>query len=220
MGTKLMKKMVAMVVALAMIMTSGLAVFAAEQSPKGDSTPTPAATKITEAAKDVTSTGNYSKKTLKVYWGAVSGAESYNVYLNGKLWASKVSGTSTTLTGLKANAKYDITVEAVNSAGNGPQTKAVNMTLSKRWVKTTKITKITKGKKKATVKWKKVKGATGYQVLYSKDGKTWKTKYIKGGKKTKATIKKLKKGKWYFKVRPVKGKYLGIRSGKKSVKVK
>lgn len=47
------------------------------------------------------------------------------------------------------------------------------------------------GKKKATVSWSQVSKASGYQVSCKVNGKT-KTVQIKGGKKTRATIKKLK----------------------------
>ena len=59
-----------------------------------------------------------------------------------------------------------------------------------------------KNKKKKTVvlSWKKVKGATGYQIQYSANGTVKKT--MKNTKKTKLTIKKLKKKKTYsFRVR-------------------
>lgn len=74
-----------------------------------------------------------------------------------------------------------------------------------------KITKVIVGKKKISVKFKKVKGAKGYVVQYSlkKNFKKAKTVQIK---KLKATVKKLKKGKrYYIRVRAYK------LSGKKKV---
>lgn len=62
-----------------------------------------------------------------------------------------------------------------------------------------------KNKKKKTVvlSWKKVKGATGYQIQYSANGTV--KKKVKNTKKTKFTIKKLKKKKTYsFRVRAYK----------------
>lgn len=72
----------------------------------------------------------------------------------------------------------------------------INVKLAK-----TKITSKKAGKKKATLKWKKVAGAKKYQVFMSskKKGKFKKAMTVKT---TKATVKKLKKGKaYYFKVR-------------------
>ena len=61
--------------------------------------------------------------------------------------------------------------------------------------------KVTFKKLKATVKWKKTKGVTGYKIVYKlKTSKKWKT--LKSTKALKAVTKKLKKGKKYqFKVR-------------------
>ena len=61
--------------------------------------------------------------------------------------------------------------------------------------------KLTAGKKKFTVQWKKDKKADGYQVQYSTDKKFKKNvKNVVIGKKqtTKQTIKKLKTGKKYY----------------------
>lgn len=68
-----------------------------------------------------------------------------------------------------------------------------------------KVTKVTRGKRKITVKWKKfskkqLKYIDGFRIVYSTDPefeKGVKTKYVKK-KYTKATIKKLKKGKRYY----------------------
>lgn len=203
---KYMRKLVAALVAAAMILTSGIGVFAAGSPELGQ-------------VSNINSTGNYSSKTMGIKFDAVKGADSYDIYVNG-VKVQNVKSTSATLTGMVGNATYDIQVQAVKGTKTGAKSVLASQTLSKRWFKNIKVKKVKKGKKKATVTWKKVKGATGYQILYSKDGKTWKTKFVKGGKKTKAVIKKLSKGKWYFKVRAVKGDYLGIRSKAKTAKIK
>ena len=60
-----------------------------------------------------------------------------------------------------------------------------------------------KKKKSVTLSWKKVKGAAGYQIQYSANGTA--KKKAKNTKKTKITIKKLKKKKTYsFRVRAYK----------------
>lgn len=80
-------------------------------------------------------------------------------------------------------------------------------------------------KRKLTVKWKKVKGATHYQIKYRvKGAKKWKSKTV-AGSKSSLTIKKLKKGKKYqYKVRSVQklkgyktyyGKYSKTKTSKK-----
>ncbi len=60
-----------------------------------------------------------------------------------------------------------------------------------------------KKKKSVTLSWKKVKGAVGYQIQYSENGTA--KKKAKNTKKTKITIKKLKRKKTYsFRVRAYK----------------
>jgi hypothetical protein len=58
-----------------------------------------------------------------------------------------------------------------------------------------------KGTRKITVRWKKKGGATGYQIKYATDKKfkkSVKTENIKKAKTIKTTVKKLKKGKYYY----------------------
>lgn len=88
-----------------------------------------------------------------------------------------------------------------------------------------KIKKVTPGKKKLTVKYKKQSGVTGYQVAYKKAGSSWKKALVKGASKTTKTVKKLKsKKKYYVKIRAYKTisgkKYYGAWSKTKSLKVK
>lgn len=87
--------------------------------------------------------------------------------------------------------------------------------------------KLKAGKKKVTVTYKKVSGATSYRVTYStsKKFKKAKTVTVKSGKAVKKTISKLKSKKTYYvkvrAVKKVKGKsYIGKWSAVKKVKVK
>ena len=60
--------------------------------------------------------------------------------------------------------------------------------------------------KKITVKWTKVKGAKGYEILIAKNKKGTKSPltYKAGKKASKKIIKKLKKGRYFVKVRAYK----------------
>ena len=87
--------------------------------------------------------------------------------------------------------------------------------------------KLKAGKKKVTVTYKKVSGATSYKVTYgtSKKFKKAKTVTVKSGKTVKKTISKLKSKKTYYvkvcAVKKVSGKnYTGKWSAVKKVKVK
>ncbi len=87
-----------------------------------------------------------------------------------------------------------------------------------------KLSKVkNKAKKKAVVKWKRVAGASGYQVYY-KSGKKAKTKTVSSSAK-KLVLKKLKKGKKYtVKIRAFKTvlgqNFYGAWSSAKKVKIK
>ena len=68
-----------------------------------------------------------------------------------------------------------------------------------------KTVKLTAKKKKLNVSWKKVSGATGYEVMYAKNNKFTKGKKTVKVKKNKVTLKRLKSNKKYFvKVRAYK----------------
>ena len=68
-----------------------------------------------------------------------------------------------------------------------------------------KAVKLIAKKKKLNVKWKKVSGATGYEVTYATNNKFTKNKKTVKVKKNKVTLKRLKsKKKYYVKVRAYK----------------
>lgn len=204
MGKKFMRKMFALVMTLALVMTSGLFVFA-------DS---PTVGKVSK----VTSSASYTKKELKISWKAVDGATEYKVYVNGK-YKTTVKGTSYTLKNMKAGKNYDIQIAAVKNGKEGEKSKPVNKTRSKRWFKPTKNVKASGGKGRTTLTWSKVSGATGYQILEYKNG-AWTVVKSVTGSKTRAVINNLKKGSHKYRVRAIKGNYLGILCATKTVKVK
>ena len=150
----------------------------------------------------------------------------------------KAKGKITYKTGNKkvatVNSKGKVTVKGTGKATITVTAKATS-TYSKSVKKITvygvpkkpEMKKLTAGKKRFTVQWKKDKKADGYQVQYSTDKKFKKNvKSMNVSKKnTKATVKKLKKRKTYrVRVRSYKkinGKKYYSGWGKvKSVKVK
>ena len=87
---------------------------------------------------------------------------------------------------------------------------------SKVKMKKTRVKSITAGKRKLVVRWKKgAENVTGYQLQCAANKKfkrkTTKTRTINGRKKTRATIKKLKKKKRYY----VRVRTVGKENGKK-----
>lgn len=188
MGNKIFRKMVTITLALALILTSAIGVFAAGSPTVG---------KVTK----VSSVGSQNCKTLKISWAKKGNADKYIVKVGSKTYT--VKGTSLNAK-VSANKTYNITVTPVYGKEKGKAVAAV-----KRWTKTTKITKAKAGKKKVTLTWKKAKGATKYQVYQYKGGK-W--KLLKTVKATKTTVKVAKKGTYKFRVTPVKGSYIGVMS--------
>ena len=126
---------------------------------------------------------------------------------------------------IKGTGKVTISITAKETSAYKKQTKKVTIYAvpGKRDIK-----KLSSGKKKLTVQWKKDNRSDGYQVQYSTDKKCKKNvKNVVIGKKqtTKQTIKKLKTGKkYYVRIRSYKKisgkKYYGTWSSKKTVKVK
>ncbi|WP_010498739.1 S-layer homology domain-containing protein [Paenibacillus elgii] len=73
---------------------------------------------------DVTSTG------ATLTWNAVPGAQTYNIYENGRLIASGVTGTTYTATGLTAGTEHRFTVTAVSNGIESSASGGSNVTTS------------------------------------------------------------------------------------------
>ena len=144
-----------------------------------------------------------------------SGISGYEIQYREKgtdTWKAKKIpvGKALTVTGVKAGVAYDVRVRAYVEIPNyedyyglikGIYYGDFSDTLPSGIVLPAKaiIKKLTVGKKQLTVQVKDQKktGIAGYEIQYRRQGtSTWKTKTI-SAKKTKVTLKKLKKGKKY-----------------------
>ena len=129
---------------------------------------------------------------------------------------------------IKDTGKAVITIYASGDANHHPATGKVTVNVAPKKVTGVKV-KVS-GINKATVRWKKDKKATGYQIQYSTNSKfkSAKTATISKNKAKKPgkTISKLKKGKrYYIRVRSFKNKEKEMRvygawSAKKKVKIR
>jgi len=170
--------------------------------------------------------------SLKASWSKVTGASGYKVeLLNSKGKVVKIVTTTKTAYTFEKLSKvttYKIRVTAYKTIDSKKvySTSYTTITTSTAPAKVT-LSKVSAGSKSATPTWKKVSGASGYEVMYSTSSKfsSSKTATVNKGSSTKTTIKKLTKGKkYYFKVRAYKTvdgkKIYSACSAVKSVKVK
>ena len=141
----------------------------------------------------------------------VTGYEIYKYNSKTKQYTYVGNTTKTTYTvkNLKPGTTYKYKVRAyIKNDGNlgaGASTSKVDGFFSSELSATTKtetpkISKITTKSKKATIKWSKTSGASGYEIYMStsKNGKYSKIGTVKGNKTFKYTKSKLKKEKKYF----------------------
>ncbi len=144
-------------------------------------------------------------KNVKLTWKKVSGADGYLVYQYNsakKTWVEKATIKSNTpaytITKLTPANNYRFAVKAFMELADG--TTASSASYASLYTSTAPNAvnfKVTPGKKKAVIKWTKVKGATGYTVYYKTKAKgAWKK--LKSTKKTSYTKTKLKSGGTYY----------------------
>ena len=170
----------------------------------------------------------YTNKSVTISWtknDVVSGYEIYNSKNRRAARVNKPTTTKGTVSKLSAGTSQTFRVRAyVNKDGQyyyGPFTSVKAVTAPN----STKISSLKSTKKKqVAVKWKKVKGATQYQV-YRSTSKKGKYKKLATTKKTSYTDKKATGGKkYYYKIRVCKKinkkNYYSSYSAVKSVKAK
>lgn len=180
--------------------------------------------------------GTQTTSSVTVSWAKYNNVTGYEVYMstskNGTYKKVAIITKNSTVkynkTKLSAGKNYYFKVRAyktVSGKKNYGAYSGVIITATK--TKTPSITKLSAGKKKATIKWKKVSGATGYEVYMSTSkGKGYK-KIATNTKNSKVSYTKTKlksKKKYYFKIRTYKTvsgkKVYSSYSKVKTVKVK
>lgn len=168
----------------------------------------------------------YTKSSVTFSWkknAVVDGYEIYNSSNRRAVQVSKNSQTSATVSKLSAATSSTFRVRAYVIRNGRYYYSDFTSVKGTTAPKSTKITSLVSTKpKKVVVKWKKVSGATGYQV-YRSTSKKGKYKRIATTKKLSYTDKKATKGKkYYYKVRAYKkvsgSNYYSSYSSPKSVK--
>ena len=171
--------------------------------------------------------------SIKLSWSKVTGKTGYKIYsynYKKEKWeyVGKTDKTTYTIKKLKAGTTYKFRVRAYVTVSKkdyfGSYTSSLKTTTQ---TKKPSISKLTTKSKKSTIKWKKISGASGYQIYMatSKKGKYSRIKTITKGSTTSYTKSKLKKNrKYYFKIRAyrtVDGKKVySSYSSVKSIKIK
>ncbi len=182
-------------------------------------------------------TGLKAKKqtttSITFNWSKVTEASGYELYKynsSKKKWEKikTTSKTSYTVKNLKVGTTYRFKVRAYKKVNNETYCSSYSSVLTTTTkTSTPKILRVTSKSKKATINWKKVSGAKGYEIWMatSKKGKYSKIKTVTKGNTVKYTKSSLKKNKtYYFKIRTyrtVDGKKVySSYSTVKSIKVK
>lgn len=155
--------------------------------------------------------------TIKLTWSAVSGASGYQIYRSTSSTKgfkliknlNRGSDSSYTNSSLYTGTKYYYKIRAYRGSAYSSYSSVAYATPK---LSTPSKFKVKAGKRKASVSWKRVSGASGYVVYRStkSKGRYKAVKTIKKSSTVKYTNSKLKKGKiYYYKTRAyrvVKGK--------------
>jgi len=163
-------------------------------------------TEAIKAAKVIATVKSAGYSKVNVSWNKVKDADKYEVYRatskNGKY--SKISTTTktnvTNTKNVKTGKTYYYKVRALAEInGDVVYSNYSSVKSAKPVLNKVMGVKAKAGKKKVSVSWKKVDGATGYKIYRanSASGKYKVVKTIKSGKSVKWTNSKLKKGKTY-----------------------
>ncbi len=187
------------------------------------STPKPITVKSTTISK--LSATSYNQ--LKLSWKKVSGVTGYELYRKTSSTSWKklkgITATSYTDKTVATGTSYSYKVRAYKKVGSKTYYSSYsNVKSGKTKLNTTTLT-VKAGKKQASLSWKKVSGATGYEIVRA-TSKTGKFKKVATTKKTSYKNKSLTKKTYYYKVRayrlvnkkPVYSAYSKV----KSVKIK
>lgn len=205
--------------------------FTIKPAEKTEEKPTEPLNEKPSKVKSLQQKKSYSTSGITLTWSKVDGAEGYEVYRetskNGKYTkVASVTKTSYKDSKLKAGKTYYYKVCAYKTVDRSRLCGDYSAIIAAGTQTTKPSLKVTAGKKKTTLTWKKVTGADGYEVCMS-IGKKGKYKKIKttNAKTVKYTKSKLTKGKkYFFKIRTyrtVGGKKIySSWSAVKSVKVK
>ena len=159
------------------------------------------------------STASLSYNTVRLSWNGVSGATGYVIYQKkGTLFQPVRTsfGNSIIFTGLTCGNKYYYKVAAFRTSANKRSYGAKsNLVSAKPIPGKTVLVRKKRGIKKIRLRWKKVAGASGYQISRASRIKG-KYKKLKTTKKLTFTNKVKRRKKYYYRIRAYR-KVFGVR---------
>lgn len=172
----------------------------------------------------VTAVAATGAKSVDVSWDQGTGVPEYQVQwrkAGGKWKSASTKATKKRIKGLSKNGMYEIRIRAKSGSATGSWSG-----VARHWVRSASKAKASGGKSSVKVSWKRDKQANAGYVIYvysKKGGKPVKSVKV-GAKKTSKTIKGLKRGTYYVRIRPVRSyrgaKYSGTLSGYAKAKAK
>ena len=189
----------------------------------------------TTLSKPTIKTSSNSYNSNKITWSKLNNADGYEIYRSTsksgtyKSIKSITNGSTVSYTdkSLTTGSTYYYKVRAYRTVDKKKVYSSYSSVVSAKPVLKTPSVKLTSGSKKATIKWEKISGASGYEVYRatSKSGKYSKIKTITKNSTVSYVNSSLTKNKtYYYKVRAyrtVNGKKIySSYSVAKSVKVK
>lgn len=139
-----------------------------------------------------------NNSTAKLSWNQLSGVSYYRIYrkANGGKWKYLIASSSTSFTNKKllSGVEYSYKIVPIGAFDFGKTSNICSVTTLEK--KAIKITAKCSGNT-ITLTWKKVKGASGYDVYFA-TSKNPKFKKYSSTKKVSTTIKKVKKNNTYY----------------------
>ena len=114
--------------------------------------------------------------SVKISWGAVSGAAKYRVfYKNGSSWKKIADTTATSYTwaGAAAGTSYTFTVRCVSADGSAFTSSYDTAGTSFTYLAAPKLVSLTKVATGIKVSWNPVSGAQKYRVFFKTNGGSW-----------------------------------------------
>lgn len=184
------------------------------------------------APKLVTSLGKPSLKVsnatsgVTCSWAMVGNAAGYEIYRDGKKIGTTSKGSAVSFVDKTAKSgvsyKYHVVAVCGTVKSKASDTKSITYLAAPSLSSVSNPSSILLWQNHLKASWKKASSASGYEMQISSNENFSKPRTVKisGGSKTTYTVKDMKLGKYYVRIRAVKGSTYSAWSNVKTVNVK